>query len=172
MVVPLAGCGSNRSSDLGERARFEKPAGWTWTAATTEGEHPVAIGPGMIRRDLEREDEVHPNINLREVSFDGGPERMPDWIKRNLEFTTNTFNITTTHTTTAGELTAFETDGGTEGWRVVLENNRFHRRLVHIQYYFLVEKTVYILTFTRPAANPEKDKELDQLADQTARSFR
>lgn len=171
----LSSCGKFPAQDLAASARFEKPAGWTWVAGETDDDHPVAIGPGIIRRDLEREDKVHPNINLREVSFKGGPNaqsKMPAWIERNIEFTTNTFTITRSYNTTAGEQTTFVTDSGISGRRVVLENRRFHRQLVHIQYYFLIQETIHVLTFTRPASTPEKDEELDKLADAAARSFK
>jgi len=172
LMLLLAGCGSNTTSDLAASARFEKPADWTWVAGATESDHPVAVGPGVIRRDFEREDEVFPNINLREVSFDGGPERMADWIRRNIEFTTNTFSITKANNTIASEPSAFKPDEGTHGTRVVLENRRFHRPLVHIQYYFLREETIHILTFTRPESEQKQDEKLDRLADQAARSFK
>jgi len=158
-----------------QRVKFGGIRPLNWVAGETDGSHPVAVGPGMIRHDLEREDHVYPNINLREVPFKGGPNaesKMKDWIERNLEFTTNTFSITKSYNTTAGPLTEFKTDGGIKGTRVVLKNSRFHRPLGHIQYYFFKEETIHILTFTRPKSKPEKDKELDTIADEAARSFK
>jgi len=171
MVLLLSGCGTRTAVDPGASARFEKPASWTWVAGETEDAHPVAVAPAVISSDLEREDKVQANINLRQVAFDGSPQRMPDWIRRNVEFTTNTLTVTRSYSMVAGEPTAFETTAGLAGYRVVLQNRRFHRRLVHIQYFFLEDGIIDVLTFTRPVLGPERDKELDRLADEAVRTL-
>lgn len=171
----LSGCGARSGAavvELSAQARFEKPAEWTWVAAEADGAHVVALGPRVISRDLGREDEIRPNINAREVSFDGGPERLADWIERNMAFTTNTFTVTRAYNTKAGQQQPFITDDGVAGTRVAIRNDRFHKPLEHVQYFFLIEETIHVLTFTRPVGTKEENEALDALADHAARSFK